>query len=69
MFEYVATNPKLEKPLSRVTVSDITMMAFASVAERTEDQWTALVESAGLRVVNIWRPIYSVESVIEAELA
>ncbi|KAB5583422.1 S-adenosyl-L-methionine-dependent methyltransferase [Coniochaeta sp. 2T2.1] len=58
-----------EKPLSRVTVSDITMMAFASAAERTEDQWTALVESAGLKVVKIWRPVYSVESVIEAELA
>ncbi|KAB5585700.1 S-adenosyl-L-methionine-dependent methyltransferase [Coniochaeta sp. 2T2.1] len=58
-----------EKPMSRVTVSDITMMAFASAAERTEDQWTALVESAGLKVVKIWRPVYSVESVIEAELA
>lgn len=58
-----------EKPLSRVTVSDLTMMACLAAAERTEEQWCELVASAGLRVVRIWRPVQSVESIIEAEVA
>jgi hypothetical protein len=57
------------KPLSRVTVSDITMMACLAAAERTEEQWKELVAGAGLRVVKIWRPVQSVESIIEAEVA
>lgn len=57
------------KPLARVTVSDITMMACLAAAERSEAQWRALVESAGLRVVRIWRPVQSVESIIEVEVA
>lgn len=56
------------KPLARVTVSDITMMACLSSKERTENEWTHLVEEAGLKVVKIWRPPHSIESVIEAEL-
>lgn len=57
------------KPLSRVTVSDITMMACLAAAERTEEQWRELVASAGLRLLKIWRPLQSVESIIEAEVA
>ncbi|KAI0005241.1 O-methyltransferase-domain-containing protein [Xylariaceae sp. FL0662B] len=57
------------KPLSRVTVSDITMMACLAAAERTESQWRSLVSEAGLRLVKIWRPAQSVESLIEVELA
>ena len=57
------------KPLSRVTVSDITMMACLAAKERTESEWDQLVTSAGLRIVTIWRPPQSVESVIETELA
>ncbi|KAJ9143500.1 Demethylsterigmatocystin 6-O-methyltransferase 2 [Pleurostoma richardsiae] len=57
------------KPLSRVTVSDLTMMACLAAAERTEEQWRELVTSAGLRVIKIWRPVQSVESIIEAEVA
>lgn len=58
-----------EKPLARVTVSDITMMACLAAAERTEEQWRELVVSAGLRVVKIWRPVQSVESIIEVEVS
>ncbi|KAL2022628.1 hypothetical protein VTK56DRAFT_4972 [Thermocarpiscus australiensis] len=58
-----------ERPLSRVTVSDITMMACLAAAERPEEQWRELVASAGLRVVRIWRPAHSVESIIEVEVA
>ncbi|KAF5535492.1 sterigmatocystin 8-o-methyltransferase [Fusarium mexicanum] len=57
------------KPLARVTTSDITMMACLGAKERTEDEWCQLVEGVGLKVVKIWRPLHSVESVIEAEVA
>ncbi|KAH7310078.1 O-methyltransferase-domain-containing protein [Rhexocercosporidium sp. MPI-PUGE-AT-0058] len=56
------------KPLARVTVSDIKMMACLSAKERTEGEWTGLVEKAGPKVVKIWRPLHSVKSVIEVEL-
>ena len=56
------------KPLARVTASDLTMMACLSAKERSESEWRGLVTSAGLRVVKIWRPQHSVESIIEAEL-
>ncbi|KAK4041040.1 S-adenosyl-L-methionine-dependent methyltransferase, partial [Parachaetomium inaequale] len=58
-----------ERPLSRVTVSDITMMACLAAAERSEEQWRELIPSAGLRIVKIWRPVESVESIIEVEVA
>ena len=57
------------RPLSRVTVSDITMMACLAAAERSEEQWRALIDSAGLRLVKIWRPVQSVESILEVEVA
>lgn len=57
-----------EKPLSRVTVSDLTMMACLAAAERAEEQWRELIASVGMRVVSIWRPVQSVESIIEVEV-
>ncbi|KAK5997733.1 O-methyltransferase af390-400 [Cladobotryum mycophilum] len=57
------------KPLARVTTSDLTMMAILAAKERSENEWRALVEEAGLKIIKIWRPAQSVESVIEAELA
>ncbi|KFY46973.1 hypothetical protein V494_00266 [Pseudogymnoascus sp. VKM F-4513 (FW-928)] len=55
-------------PLARVTVSDITMMACLAAKERTEIEWGEVIRNSGLRVVKIWRPPQSVESVIEVEL-
>ncbi|KAL5348689.1 hypothetical protein ACLOAV_006107 [Pseudogymnoascus australis] len=52
-------------PLARVTVSDITMMACLASKERTEIEWGEIIENSGLRIVKIWRPPQSVESVIE----
>ncbi|KAK1727910.1 S-adenosyl-L-methionine-dependent methyltransferase, partial [Colletotrichum acutatum] len=46
-------------------VFDISMMAFGAAQERTEKEWRALVESAGLRVVKIWRVPGAVQGVIE----
>jgi hypothetical protein len=57
------------KPLARVTTSDITMMACLGAKERTEVEWIELIESVRLRVLKIWRPLQSVESIIEAELS
>lgn len=56
------------KPLARVTTSDITMMAILAAKERSEAEWRELLERAGLRIIKIWRPVHSVESIIEAEL-
>lgn len=50
------------------TSLDIIMMQIGS-GERTERQWRALLESAGLKVVNIWTAQRGVESLIECELA
>lgn len=58
-----------EKPLAKVTVLDIIMMASFSSAERSETEWTALLASAGMKIVKIWRPLESIENIIEAQLA
>lgn len=52
------------------TSLDLIMMTIGS-GERTEQHWRALLESAGLKVVNIWTaPAQKgVESMIECELA
>ncbi|KAJ0305578.1 hypothetical protein COL5a_006301 [Colletotrichum fioriniae] len=49
-------------------VFDISMMAFGAAQERTEKEWRALVESAGLSVVKIWRAPGAVQGVIEVGL-
>lgn len=41
------------KPLARVTVSDITMMACLSAKEKTESEWAYLIGKSGLNVVKI----------------
>lgn len=48
---------------------DFNMMIMLATLERTEPQWRAIVEEAGLKVTKIWNPKDPVsESVIEAEL-
>lgn len=51
-----------------VTTMDWQMMALLATYERTERQWRELLGSVGLRVVKIWTPNPSAESLIEAEL-
>ncbi|KAL8824346.1 MAG: hypothetical protein Q9191_005115 [Dirinaria sp. TL-2023a] len=48
---------------------DMVMMANFSAAERTEENWRALLASAGFRVIRIWTYEPGTESLIEAELA
>lgn len=53
-----------------LAAADITMMSLLAGMERTERQWAALVESAGLRVVKVWHSpdFKDLEGVIEAEV-
>lgn len=52
----------------KITSLDWFMMALVATAERTETEWTALLRSAGLKVVGIWTTDLAVESLIEAVL-
>ncbi|CRG86000.1 Demethylsterigmatocystin 6-O-methyltransferase [Talaromyces islandicus] len=53
----------------QTTSLDIIMMTIFASQERTERQWHALVESAGLKIVDIFTAEKGVESLIECELA
>ena len=50
-----------------ITSMDWLMMVLGAVRERTETQWKALLEQAGLRVSGIWTYEQGTESLIEAE--
>lgn len=58
-----------EKPTLAATSMDMMMLAHFAVRERTETEWRAIIEKAGLRVVQIYTYPGVAESVIEAELA
>ncbi|KAK6855082.1 O-methyltransferase [Apiospora arundinis] len=58
-----------ENPTLAATSMDMMMLAHFAVKERTERDWRAIVESAGLKVVKIYSFPGVAESVIEAELA
>ncbi len=47
---------------------DINMMALLNGMERTEAQWTTLLEAAGFRVVNFWTVGPQTEGLVEAVL-
>lgn len=51
----------------QATSLDFIMMGFSS-SERTERHWHALLNSGGLKIVNIWTAQRGVESLIECEL-
>jgi hypothetical protein len=53
----------------QTTSLDIIMMSIFASQERTERQWHALVEGAGLKIVKIFTAEKGVESLIECELA
>ncbi|PMD35786.1 S-adenosyl-L-methionine-dependent methyltransferase [Hyaloscypha variabilis F] len=52
----------------RMALNDLVMMSFGGM-ERTESQWTALLQGAGLQMRNIWRKPGENLSVIEAMLS
>ncbi|KAF2677132.1 S-adenosyl-L-methionine-dependent methyltransferase [Lentithecium fluviatile CBS 122367] len=54
---------------AELAVEDITMMALCGVGERTEKEWTDIVQNAGLNLLAVYPPKDGVsESVIEAGL-
>ncbi|ETS79410.1 hypothetical protein PFICI_09263 [Pestalotiopsis fici W106-1] len=52
-----------------MTALDMVMLTLFSSRERTEDDWTGLLEANGLRIVKIWQGAKACESLIECELA
>ncbi|KAK1144214.1 hypothetical protein N8T08_005627 [Aspergillus melleus] len=67
--EKALLNLVAEKPTLAATSMDLMMLAHFAVRERTEADWRAILEKAGLRVVTIYTYPGVAESVIEAELA
>ena len=51
-----------------MTGLDWELMTFLSGRERTEAEWRKMMESAGLKLVKIFRHPQSIDSVIEVEL-
>ncbi|KAJ4345332.1 uncharacterized protein N0V89_011462 [Didymosphaeria variabile] len=47
---------------------DLQMMAMHAAQERTESQWQNLLETAGLKLVQLWIPPGGGEGIVEAEL-
>ena len=65
IFEWIM--PPQNTPLYPALL-DINMMAVLNGMERTREQWTALLDKAGLKVVKFWTIADDVEGLIEAEL-
>ncbi|TDZ41024.1 hypothetical protein CTRI78_v010005 [Colletotrichum trifolii] len=57
-----------ERSQLKTSAIDMVMMVFLAGRERTEKQWLALVESAGLKAVKFWKKPPDCFSVIELEL-
>ncbi|KIW62032.1 hypothetical protein PV05_02085 [Exophiala xenobiotica] len=54
---------------STLIALDWEMMSFYAAGERSESQWKALLENAGLKVNGVWTYSHFDQAVIEAELA
>lgn len=52
----------------QATAEDIMVMITSSALERTQAHWQSLLESAGLKIHNIWSVEGGLESIIECEL-
>ncbi|KAL5341090.1 S-adenosyl-L-methionine-dependent methyltransferase [Aspergillus crustosus] len=60
--------PDTDTPLLQASL-DIQMMSIGSGVERSQRQWTELLQSVGLEIRGIWSASPGMESVIEAGLA
>lgn len=58
--------PDVGAPLPGAS-EDILMLMLLSGMERSESQWSTLLESIGLKIVKIWRTDGVSEAVIEAK--
>lgn len=67
LFVYDIVLPPTGASISQTTM-DVNMMSLLSASERTQDMWTSLLTSAGLKIVNFWPDPQQYEMVIEAEV-
>ena len=51
-----------------MALQDLNMMSFGGL-ERTEREWSTLLDSAGLKLVTIWKDMANKQAVIEARLS
>lgn len=51
-----------------IIACDLVMMGLGGGMERTKSHWSSLLESAGLRIENVWTLNEQTESVMEAVL-
>lgn len=58
-----------EKASAMQATHDLCLMGLLAAVERTEADWRKLLETAGFRIINVWKDTRGIESVIEAELA
>lgn len=66
IFEWIL--PSKDVPLYPALL-DVNMMALLNGRERTEEQWTALLEASGLKAIKFHKVAPDAEGLIEAELA
>ena len=59
---------KDNQPPSRQLDMDITMLVLSGGSQRTEEEWTTLLDLAGLGVVKFWLPPGDQNGIVEAEL-
>lgn len=52
----------------RAASMDIQMMSVLAGMERTQCQWTSLLNSSGLGLVKVWYSASGIESIIEATI-
>lgn len=57
-----------EKASVMQVTHDLCLMGLLAAIERTQDDWTKLLENAGFKIIKVWKDIRGIESVIEAEL-
>ncbi|KAJ6104259.1 hypothetical protein N7523_010579 [Penicillium sp. IBT 18751x] len=67
LFVYDIVLPPTGASISQTTM-DVNMMSLLSASERTQEMWTSLLNSAGIRIVNFWPRPQQYEMIIEAEI-
>lgn len=68
LFVYDIVLPPTGASISQTTM-DVQMMSLLSASERTQEQWNALLTSAGLKILKFWPDPQQYEMIIEAEIA
>ncbi|KAF2231480.1 S-adenosyl-L-methionine-dependent methyltransferase [Viridothelium virens] len=59
---------KDDQPPLRQLDMDITMLVLSGGSQRTEEEWTKLVDPVGFRIIKFWLPPGDQNGIVEAEL-